>query len=336
MVTAPAGHAHMMPGSFMAALGRQIGMPDWYLLGSGIDPGAVFPGMISVGQYLVIVGNILDNNHRADFVRAAIRGIGEFNLTGVALALQSAPTLGDALALVCRYGSDRTGIHRFSLQRANGMTCMTIIDNTDLGRCSAVLAETVVVAMEYLLSGYLRVSRENFGVGLRGTPEDHAPDLVQGMRGSITFGQSKNAVTVPSSAEAVVNNGHDAALWDIGVRRCEAESEQTRMEALARSVRGHVLKRLTGGMGVPRLTEIAALENTSGRTLIRKLHLIGSTYQELVDQVRGELAREMLGQGCTVSVTAEALGYADPSSFRRSYRRWYGINPSDHDIAART
>ena len=156
------------------------------------------------------------------------------------------------------------------------------------------------------------------------------------MRGSITFGQSKNAVTFPSSAEAVVNNGHDAALWDIGVRRCEAESEQTRMEALARSVRGHVLKRLTGGMGVPRLTEIAALENTSGRTLIRKLHLIGSTYQELVDQVRGELAREMLGQGCTVSVTAEALGYADPSSFRRSYRRWYGINPSDHDIAART
>ncbi len=64
------------------------------------------------------------------------------------------------------------------------------------------------------------------------------------------------------------------------------------------------------------------------RTLQRRLHVIGASYTDVVDAVRFDLARRLLQEpNSRVSQVAKRLGYADPSSFSRAFRRWSGVPP---------
>ena len=64
------------------------------------------------------------------------------------------------------------------------------------------------------------------------------------------------------------------------------------------------------------------------RTLQRRLRESGLSYSELVEQTRCELACRLLDQpGAKAADVARALGYTDPSSFSRAFRRWTGMSP---------
>jgi AraC-like DNA-binding protein len=75
--------------------------------------------------------------------------------------------------------------------------------------------------------------------------------------------------------------------------------------------------------------QVAALFAMHSRTLSRRLHTHGVSFQELVDEVRFAIARQMLEHGSLeVSEIAAALDYADASAFTRAFRRWSGTTPA--------
>ena len=77
------------------------------------------------------------------------------------------------------------------------------------------------------------------------------------------------------------------------------------------------------------LAEVAARLGVQPRTLQRRLTRIGFTYQELVDQVRYNLARRLLASpDIPISEIAYRLGYCDPAHLSRAFCRWAGISPS--------
>ena len=70
--------------------------------------------------------------------------------------------------------------------------------------------------------------------------------------------------------------------------------------------------------------------NTTSRTLRRRLHLEGTSYQDLLAEVRCNLAKEYLrSTRMTTEDIAETLGFSDAANFRHAFRRWTGKNPSD-------
>ena len=74
---------------------------------------------------------------------------------------------------------------------------------------------------------------------------------------------------------------------------------------------------------------IAALFSMHVRTLSRRLEEFGTSFQELVDGGRFEIARQMLEDtSLEVGQIAEALGYARASAFTRAFRRWSGTTPA--------
>jgi len=78
----------------------------------------------------------------------------------------------------------------------------------------------------------------------------------------------------------------------------------------------------------PRLEEVAKRVAMSSRTLQRRLHGAGTTFQELVDEARRRLAQGYLeDQGLTVGEVAYMLGYSEPSAFVRAFKRWTGRTP---------
>ena len=64
------------------------------------------------------------------------------------------------------------------------------------------------------------------------------------------------------------------------------------------------------------------------RTLNRRLHELGTTFRDELNQVRYALARSFLANSkATNAEIALALGYTDATTFNRSFRRWSGMTP---------
>jgi AraC-like DNA-binding protein len=83
--------------------------------------------------------------------------------------------------------------------------------------------------------------------------------------------------------------------------------------------------------GCPTISETARLLGVSVRTLQRRLDDRGLTYSELLDHDRFTLACRLLWTADTpVAEVAGELGYADPSSFSRAFRRWLGTSPREY------
>ena len=81
--------------------------------------------------------------------------------------------------------------------------------------------------------------------------------------------------------------------------------------------------------------DVADSLHMSLRTLQRKLSVENTSYKELLDETRRELANQYLRQAClSVSEVTYLLGFSEPSNFARAFKRWTGRTPSDFRTAA--
>jgi len=81
--------------------------------------------------------------------------------------------------------------------------------------------------------------------------------------------------------------------------------------------------------GHARSDQVATLFSIHSRTLSRRLNDFGTSFQELLDEGRFEIARQMLKDTrMEVSQIAVTLDYADASAFTRAFRRWSGTTPA--------
>lgn len=80
----------------------------------------------------------------------------------------------------------------------------------------------------------------------------------------------------------------------------------------------------------------AALFHLHRQTLHRHLARRGTTFEQLVEQVRRELAEQLLtSTELSVAEASGLLGYGSQSSFTRAFRRWFGATPQRWRIDAR-
>ncbi|GAA1793251.1 AraC family transcriptional regulator [Nocardioides hankookensis] len=110
----------------------------------------------------------------------------------------------------------------------------------------------------------------------------------------------------------------EAACRDVVERRRE-------LPGFAGQVRVLVTQRLPSGapMGA-----VAGALGVSERTLRRRLAADGTSYQQLLDEVRGSMAEELIGTGrLSVEEVGLRLGYAEATSFIAAHRRWTGETP---------
>jgi AraC-like DNA-binding protein len=80
--------------------------------------------------------------------------------------------------------------------------------------------------------------------------------------------------------------------------------------------------------GIPDLDAVARQLGMSARTLQRRLREEDTTFAAVLSEFRQDMARPLLRDGrLAVSEVAFLLGYEDPSSFQRAFRRWSGRSP---------
>ena len=88
------------------------------------------------------------------------------------------------------------------------------------------------------------------------------------------------------------------------------------------------LEHVQPGRRPPTLKAMAAQMHVSVSTLNRRLRDADTSYQALIDDARRQRARELLANPRQrIADIANALGFRDPTSFVRSFKRWHGATP---------
>ena len=79
------------------------------------------------------------------------------------------------------------------------------------------------------------------------------------------------------------------------------------------------------------LEEIARYLKQSARTLRRRLRDEGTTFSRLRQRVlEREACRRLESPGASIQEVSHALGFAEPATFHRAFKRWTGITPAAH------
>ncbi|MFZ3184224.1 MAG: AraC family transcriptional regulator [Pseudomonas sp.] len=116
-------------------------------------------------------------------------------------------------------------------------------------------------------------------------------------------------------------------------QHCEEQCHALLTKRRERSgLAGQIRARLLGSPGrLPGMQEVAQQFNLSSRTLRRRLLDEGSSFRQLLEEVRQTLAEELLAiGGLTLEEIAERLGYAEVSNFIHAFKRWKGLPPHQY------
>ncbi len=102
-------------------------------------------------------------------------------------------------------------------------------------------------------------------------------------------------------------------------RRSPQQKTRAKVEGLiTRSLPGHIMQ----------AEEAAANLGMSPRTLARRLKDEGTSFREIVEDLRCDLAQTFITNRMPLAEIAYSLGYADQAAFSTAFKRWTGQAPS--------
>jgi AraC-like DNA-binding protein len=157
-------------------------------------------------------------------------------------------------------------------------------------------------------------------------PDDDRPSAAQVFGCPVAFGEAKNSWSLDKRwLGGPARLAHPLAHFE-AVELCKMLIGEMHLKV---GVAGKVREALLGNLAKPKgFDAIARQLGTPIRTLKRKLREEGTTYRQIVDELRMQLAIKYLRDTrLPVEDVASSLGFSDAANFRRAFRRWTNESP---------
>ena len=241
------------------------------------------------------------------------------------LALSSRD-LREALRNLCRYLALQTEGAVGELREEAGEVRLLFAAVDPAGMASQQLADFAATRLVRHLDALTGHRARPIRVELRHEPA--CPTLARHLGLPVAVHQPHNAVVLDAGSLSVPVVEADARLLAILQRYGdELLARRPHQGDLVTSVERWILENLhTGELGTP---ELARGLGMSARTLRRRLTEHDLTLARLVEQLRQELAKRYLAEGTfPLGRITYLLGYGDPATFTRAFRRWTGTTPT--------
>jgi AraC-like DNA-binding protein len=152
---------------------------------------------------------------------------------------------------------------------------------------------------------------------------------------NIQFDHQNTEIIVPESMLSLPSPVPDPVLHKEAIEICEQQLKEiktTVTEVSAQSSKEAVSKLILENPGVIwTLKEVADKLHVSSRTLIRRLDMEGTKFQVIRDDLAKKQVTNYLNDtNMTIESIGHLMGFSDVSSFRRSFKRWFGETPSQY------
>ncbi len=289
------------------------------------DPSWTLP--LPVFQQLVRDALLLSREPALGLLVGERLGASTHGILGYA-ALNSG-TIREALALVERYAGLRLSLLSVAHEEHRGEMRIVFAETHPLGDVRRPLLEAVVLSIKNILDaislGVGRVGEVAFPFAAPGYA-DLARDL---FGATVRYGQSWAGFSLPLAALDVPLKMADPEAFREAAQICQRELDKLEAnQSMAARVRRLLLEKQPG---FPSLQVTARLFSMTPRTLHRRLLEEETSFRELLEEVRHTLAVEHLRSGrFTVDEIAYTLGYSDLANFRRAFKRWESVAPSEY------
>lgn len=146
---------------------------------------------------------------------------------------------------------------------------------------------------------------------------------------SLEFDKPSFTLDIPASILEIHSLTADDFAFRNAVRECQQLLE-------LKQKGGDVSERIKTLMfesnpAYPLQTDVAKTLGFSVRTLIRKLHSEGTSFQRILDEVKMELSCwKLQNTDLPIEQIAESVGFIDTSNFSKVFKRWMGMTPSGY------
>lgn len=335
--TSPADAPHVVPGGYdriastlaLKPLLREFGVELEQVLAQSGLPAGLFDqpdNLIPFRQGSRLLGLCVDLTGCAHLGLLIGRHTPLEALGMVADLVKAAPDVRSALNLLSRY-----------LTLSDGGGLATLSEDAHVASYGYALYEPGVeraeVVYDLVLASIWNILRALCGSRwlpreirfMRRRPIDARP-YRSFLRAPLRFDCEQSAVVFDTAWLDVPLRSADPQRLQSLVARARAIEAQATGELPAQVRR--VLRRqlLSAGTSMQQVAQELAMHR---RTLDRKLQLQGIGFQALADEVRYEIARQLLSDtDMPIVAIAQSLHFADASVLTRAFRRWSGMTPS--------
>ncbi|WP_136413819.1 AraC family transcriptional regulator [Herbaspirillum sp. ST 5-3] len=239
----------------------------------------------------------------------------------------SGGNVGQAIDALARYSKLRCTMLEFRPYCDDTHCRLQVRELFDLGDLRTPILEAALMVVVRLLQTVLGQVPEEVQYKLPYPEPAWSAAYASLLRGRKRFGTVCLEIKLPRALLDAPCLTADPVAFASARRDCEQALEQILHKSdLLQQIR---LRLRACAEAFPTCEAIAAERNMSSRTLIRKFKQRGTSYQDLLDEVRKERAQWLLqNTACSLAEIAERLGYFDASNFSRSFRRWFGVSPN--------
>ena len=304
------------------------GLPSEALLaGSGICAADLSRAdtRITTNQEMRVCANAVALRRDVGLVLGRQMHVSAYGMLGYAL-LTSA-TFGNALRLALRYPALLGTLFKLSLEADGERIWFTAADYRETPAMQMFNVELCLASLKVICDDLLGQPLALLGARFEYSAPDYRARYSECFACPLQFDAGTNAFAFDKRWLDQPLPLADAVTHQAMAERCRKQNlEFTGRQAWL----GRIRQLLTSQLGAaPGIEGLAAQMNCSPRTLRRHLHDLGCSYQELLDELRFERAKQWLAADeLPIYRIAEQLGFSETASFRHAFVRWSGVAPS--------
>lgn len=241
-------------------------------------------------------------------------------------------TVRQALELFERYTQLRTSLVAISHEVGPKKVRVHFRETQPLGEIRRPLLEAVVLSIKNVLDSISMGACQVEFVAFAMDAPQYAALARTLFACDVRWGQSWTGFALAASILDWPLRLADADAFREAEAICRRELDKlTANESHAARVRRLLLEKQNG---LPSLEVTARLFHLTPRTLHRRLLEEGTSYREILEDVRHTLAVEHMKSGrFGIQEIAYTLGYSDLANFRRAFKRWESMPPSSYRAA---
>ncbi len=244
-------------------------------------------------------------------------------------AARSCPTFRDALGCVARYMHLVHEAADVSIVESGDRALWRYRITDGVPQPRAANDFVIAAAASFSLRWCTGIERMPLEIHfMHDAPASALDDYAAFSRSIVKFGMPHNGFVLEKALLDRATRGSNARMHEAFDRYARELSERVTVGARSRA-REAILAHLSSGDMC--METVAAGLAMSVPTLRRRLEEEGTTFTDLVDDVRRELAERYLrDHDRTIGEIASLLGFAHAPAFHKAFRRWNGVTPSAH------
>jgi AraC-like DNA-binding protein len=264
----------------------------------------------------------------------AMGSLGESGVSALYYVARHSATVGLALRRIVHYYGVTSSVAECVLREDASPARLELrqrayVTGPIRGLISALWCVSNVATLRQMLGGTFNPAEVEIEMA---PPEAaHVESFARVLRCPIHFGSRHSVVAMPRDVLADRVLGADPVL-EAAVLKYAAELLERSSPEGEETIRSRLRRHLVGTMasGDVALRRAARHLGTTGRTLQRRLHEEGTSFNEVLDGVRREVAlAQMRARRRSIDELAFVLGFEKSSSFHRAFKRWTGLTPGE-------